>query len=108
MQQLDVTFAALGDATRRAIVAQLVDEEMSLSTLARPFDMSLTAVSKHVRVLNKAGLVSVEKRGRTQYCRLRAAPMKEAVDWLNNYQQFWETQMESLAQHLESEQEPKL
>ncbi|MFK8049749.1 MAG: ArsR/SmtB family transcription factor [Halioglobus sp.] len=103
MQQLDSTFAALGDATRRAIVAQLVGEEVALSTLAEPFEMSLTAVSKHVRVLNKAGLVSVEKRGRTQYCRLRAEPMKEAVSWLNNYQQFWTTQFESLAEHLESQ-----
>ncbi len=105
MQQLDATFAALGDATRRAIVAQLVGDDVSLSTLAEPFDMSLTAVSKHVRVLRRAGLVSVEKRGRTQYCRLRAAPMKEAVSWLNTYEKFWATQFESLAQHLESEEE---
>jgi DNA-binding transcriptional ArsR family regulator len=105
MQQLDATFTALGDATRRAIVTQLLGEELALSTLAEPFAMSLTAVSKHVRVLSKAGLVSVEKRGRTQFCSLRAAPMKEAVSWLNNYEQFWTTQFESLAQHLESNQE---
>ena len=105
MQQLDATFTALGDATRRAIVAQLVGEEVSLSNLAEPFDMSLTAVSKHVRVLSRAGLVTVEKRGRTQYCRLRAVPMKEAVSWLNTYQEFWATQLESLAAHLEPEEE---
>jgi len=105
MQQLDATFTALSDATRRAIVAQLLDDEVPLSTLATPFEMSLTAVSKHVGVLKKAGLVSVEKRGRTQYCRLRAQPMKEAVNWLNNYEQFWNTQFDSLAQHLESNQE---
>lgn len=105
MQQLDATFTALGDATRRAIVAQLLVDELPLSTLAEPFDMSLTAVSKHVRVLSKAGLVAVEKRGRTQYCRLQAEPMKDAVNWLNTYQEFWTNQFASLAQHLETEKE---
>ena len=103
MQQLDTTFSALGDATRRAIVAQLALDEVPLSQLAAPFDMSLTAVSKHVSVLRRAGLVSVEKRGRTQYCRLRAEPMKEAVGWLNNYQEFWAAQFDSLSQHINNE-----
>lgn len=100
MPNLDSTFNALGDPTRRAIVAQLVAEELSLSDVAARHPMSLTAVSKHVKVLSKAGLVRVEKRGRTQYCRLEAAPMKDAVQWLNTYQQFWEQQFDSLAQHL--------
>ncbi len=99
---LDYTFAALGDSTRRAIVTQLADGEAALSQLAEPFDMSLTAVSKHVRVLTKAGLVEVEKRGRTQFCRLRAAPMAEAADWLQGYQRFWSEQFSALARHLES------
>ena len=103
MAQLDATFTALGDSTRRAIVAQLAQRELALSQLAAPFDMTLTAVSKHVKVLTKAGLVTVEKRGRTQYCRLRAKPMKEAVNWLNNYQKFWTDQFDSLARHLESD-----
>ena len=94
-----------GDATRRAIVAQLAGQEMALSRLAEPFDMSLTAVSKHVRVLANAGLVAVEKRGRTQYCRLEAAPMAEAADWLQGYQQFWSDQFSALARHLESVKE---
>ena len=103
MPQLDATFAALSDATRRAIVAQLARGEAPLSRLAEPFDMSLTAVSKHVRVLSDAGLVRVEKRGRTRHCCLEAAPMKEAVDWLGNYQKFWEDQFASLARHLASD-----
>ncbi len=105
MQQLDYTFTALGDTTRRAILAQLADKtpekELALSQLAEPYDMSLTAVSKHVKVLARAGLVSVEKRGRTQYCRLQAEPMKQAAEWLEHYQRFWSEQFESLAQYLE-------
>lgn len=103
MQQLNATFTALSDATRRAIVAQLADDELAISELAEPYSMSLTAVSKHVQVLKKAGLVDMEKRGRTHYCRLRAEPMKQAVDWLNNYQQFWEQQFNSLTQHLQKD-----
>lgn len=100
MTDLDITFTALADPTRRAIVARLADGEAALSDLAAPFDMSLTAVSKHVRVLSDAGLVSVEKRGRTRHCRLEAAPMRDAVDWLNGYRRFWENQFEALARHL--------
>ena len=99
---LDSTFAALGDSTRRAIVTQLAEGEVALSQLAEPYAMSLTAVSKHVRVLVNAGLVEVEKRGRTQFCRLRAAPMAEAVGWLQGYQRFWSEQFSALARHLES------
>lgn len=100
MTCLDSTFTALSDPTRRAIVARLAESEAALSDLAAPFDMSLTAVSKHVRVLADAGLVRVEKRGRTRHCRLEAAPMAEAVDWLNGYRQFWEDRFEALARHL--------
>lgn len=100
MNQLDQTFAALSDATRRAIVARLAEGEAPLSVLADPFDMSLTAVSKHVRVLSDAGLVAVEKRGRTRHCRLQAAPMKDAAEWLAFYRRFWEDQFDALARHL--------
>jgi DNA-binding transcriptional ArsR family regulator len=100
VNQLDQTFAALSDATRRAIVARLAEGEASLSALADPFDMSLTAVSKHVRVLSDAGLVAVEKRGRTRHCRLQAAPMKDAAEWLAFYRRFWEDQFDALARHL--------
>lgn len=100
MNQLDQTFAALSDATRRAIVARLAEGDAPLSALADPFDMSLTAVSKHVRVLSDAGLVAIEKRGRTRHCRLQAAPMKDAAEWLAFYRRFWEDQFDALARHL--------
>jgi DNA-binding transcriptional ArsR family regulator len=100
VNQLDQTFAALSDATRRAIVARLAEGDAPLSALADPFDMSLTAVSKHVRVLSDAGLVAIEKRGRTRHCRLQAAPMKDAAEWLAFYRRFWEDQFDALARHL--------
>lgn len=103
MPQLDSTFSALSDSTRRAIVARLANGETSLSDLAEPFDMSLTAVSKHLRVLSDAGLVDVEKRGRTRHCRLRGAPIKEAVDWLSKYEAFWIDRFDALARHLANE-----
>ena len=103
MPDLDRTFAALSDPTRRAIVAQLATGETALSDLAEPFDMSLTAVSKHVRVLNEAGLVSVSKRGRTRYCRLEAEPMKDASDWLDDYRKFWVDRFAALARYLNEE-----
>ncbi len=103
MPDLDRTFAALSDGTRRAIVAQLAEGESSLSDLAEPFDMSLTAVSKHVRVLNEAGLVSVSKRGRTRYCQLEAEPMKDASDWLDDYRKFWVDRFGALARYLNEE-----
>ncbi len=103
MPDIDRTFAALSDGTRRAIVAQLAEGESSLSDLAEPFDMSLTAVSKHVRVLNEAGLVSVSKRGRTRYCRLEAEPMKDASDWLDDYRKFWVDRFGALARYLNEE-----
>jgi len=105
MSQLDATFSALSDGTRRAIVARLAGGETPLSDLAEPFDMSLTAVSKHLRVLSDAGLVDVEKRGRTRHCRLRGAPIKEAVDWLSKYESFWIDRFDTLARHLAKDSE---
>lgn len=101
MTTLDQTFAALGDGTRRAILTRLARGEAALSALAAPFDMSQTAVSKHVRVLADAGLVRISKRGRTRYCVLEAAPMKQAAEWLETYQAFWEDRFDALARHLE-------
>jgi len=103
MVNLDTTFAALSDETRRAILEQLMHGEARLSDLAEPFDMSQTAVSKHVRVLSNAGLLVVEKRGRTRHCRLNASVMKQASDWLAEYQSFWTTQFDNLARHLNGE-----
>jgi len=105
MTNLDQTFAALSDTTRRALVAELAKGEAPLSDLARPFDMSLTAVSKHLRVLSEAGLVEIEKRGRTRFCRLQAAPMKSASEWLHDYRNFWEGQLDALGRHLREEKD---
>ena len=100
MSTLDQTFSALGDSTRRAILARLSSGETSLSEIAEPFAMTQTAVTKHVKVLSDAGLVSVTKRGRTRYCRLQAGPMREASEWLINYEDFWQENFSALAKHL--------
>ena len=97
-------FSALGDRTRLEIVARLVRGEVTISDLASPLEMSLTAVSKHVAVLQRAGLVGVEKRGRTRYCRLQAAPFREAASWLNECEQFWSQNLDRLAMHLDRSQ----
>jgi DNA-binding transcriptional ArsR family regulator len=99
---LDSTFAALSDATRRGILARLARQgETSVSDLAAPYKMSLPAVSKHLSVLQDAGLVSRQKDGRVHRCRLRAGPMKDAAAWIEHYRQFWDAQLDSLAHYLE-------
>tara|TARA_R110000782_G_scaffold52830_7_gene112827 strand:+ start:1570 stop:1971 length:402 start_codon:yes stop_codon:yes gene_type:complete len=95
-QQLDRTFAALADPTRRAILIQLMDGDALLKDLAEPFDMSLPAVGKHLKVLEDAGLVSRQRDAQRRPCHLEAAPLKIAVDWLEEYRQFWETRFEQL------------
>ena len=99
--ELDVTFGALADATRRGILEQLVGGESSVTNLAEPFNISLPAISRHLRVLERAGLLSQEKDGRVRRCRLDAGPMKEASDWISRYQRFWEQQLDSLASYLD-------
>lgn len=101
-QTLDAVFSALGDPTRRAILARLAQGETSVSALAEPHDMSLPAISKHLRVLENAGLVSREKTGRVVRCRLEADPLKGAADWIAAYRQFWEDQLDALASYLEN------
>jgi len=105
MENLDATFAALSHGARRAILARLMQGEARLSDLAEPFNMSQTAVSKHVRVLSDAGLLTVEKRGRTRHCRINAEPMKVATDWLIDYQAFWTHQFDNLARYLAGEKD---
>ncbi len=102
------TFAALADPTRRAILARLAEGEASVSQLAEPFDMSLPAMLKHIRVLEKAGLIARTKKGRVSRCRLVADPLKDAAEWIARYRQFWERQLDALAQHLaeQPEEEP--
>jgi len=102
---LDSTFAALSDATRRGILARLASGEASVTELAKPYDISLPAVSKHLRVLESAGLVARSKDGRVHRCRLEAAPMKSAADWIAHYRQFWEAQLDSLQRYLENSTE---
>jgi DNA-binding transcriptional ArsR family regulator len=98
---LDATFGALADPTRRAILARLAKGETSVKKLARPFSMSLPAVSKHLRVLESAGLLRRQIDGRVHRCRLAAKPMKTAAGWIAQYRAFWETQFDALAKYLE-------
>src|SRR5271163_622111 len=99
--RLDATFSALSDATRRGILASLAHGESSVSELAAPYRMSLPAVSKHLRVLEDAGLVTRQKDGRVHRCRLIAEPMKDAAQWIERYRLFWEAQFDALARYLE-------
>jgi DNA-binding transcriptional ArsR family regulator len=98
---LDSTFAALADPTRRAIVARLAWGESTVTQLAEPFDMSLPAISKHLRVLERAGLLSRERRGRARRCRLLARPMKDAAEWIARYRRFWDERFDALSVYLE-------
>jgi len=100
--QLDLVFAALADPTRRAILSRLAEEDASVGELAEPFNISRPAISKHLRVLEKAGLVRRTRDGRISRCELDAEPMKTAADWVERYRQFWESQLDSLARYLES------
>ena len=100
---LDAVFLALADPTRRAIITRLSEGEASMSALAEPFEISLPAVAKHVRILARAGLIEDEKVGRERRCRLAAEPLHTADDWLCRYRAFWQAQLRSLSDHLEGE-----
>jgi DNA-binding transcriptional ArsR family regulator len=95
-QVLDLTYAALADPTRRAILTRLQQQEARVTELAAPFNMSLNAVSKHLQVLERAGLVRREVRGREHYLSANPEPLQYAADWLNAYQQFWDHRLERL------------
>jgi DNA-binding transcriptional ArsR family regulator len=98
--QLDRTFSALGDPTRRAILARLAQGEASVSELAEPFDMSVRAVSKHLQVLERAGLVTRGRDAQRRPCRLQAAPLKQASEWMEHYRQSWEQSFDRLDAYL--------
>jgi DNA-binding transcriptional ArsR family regulator len=100
---LDQTFSALSDPTRRAIISKLADGEIPIMEIASPFDMSLPAVTKHIRILEEAGLVIRRKQGRVRYCRLNAKPLRDAAQWLVFYQKFWDAKLDSLANFLEAD-----
>jgi len=102
---LDRTFAALADPTRRALLARLAEQpDLSVSALAKPFAVSLPAIMKHLDVLTDAGLVQRSKSGRTVICRLDAAPMQSAREWLERYERFWSEALRRLAAFLEEEE----
>ena len=105
---LDFTFSALADPTRRAIVQRLAAGTATVKELARPFTISLPAISKHLRILEQAGLLKRHKDGRVHHCQLNPAPLQEAQDWLTRNQQFWEGQFDSLENYLHSSRHPPL
>ena len=100
-QHLDVTFAALADPTRRAILARLVQGEASVQELAEPFAMSQPAISKHLKVLERAGLISRGRDAQRRPCRLEAQPLAEANEWLERYREAWEQNFQRLDALLE-------
>lgn len=104
--ELSVAFGALADPTRRAILARLVEGEASVTELAEPFEMSLPAVSKHLKVLEHAGLIERSRHAQWRPCRLRPEGLKGASDWLDEYRLFWEGRMGRLGDYLRRVQEP--
>jgi DNA-binding transcriptional ArsR family regulator len=100
---LDATFSALADPTRRRIIESLARQEMRVTDLAEPFRMSLPAVSKHLRVLEKAGLLKRRRLGREHHLELNPAPIQRASNWIDHYRKFWEGSLDSLAEYLENE-----
>jgi DNA-binding transcriptional ArsR family regulator len=98
--QLSTTFAALADPTRRAILARLVSGECSVTELAEPFDMSMPAVSKHLRVLERAGLIARGREAQWRPCRIEAAPLKEVAEWAERYRHIWEGRLDRLGDYL--------
>ena len=98
--QLSSTFAALADPTRRAILARLVTGECSVTELAEPFDMSMPAVSKHLRVLERAGLIARGREAQWRPCRIEAGPLKDVSDWIEDYRHIWEARLDRLGDYL--------
>jgi DNA-binding transcriptional ArsR family regulator len=100
-EQLDRIFRALADQTRRAMLARLAEGGASVTQLAEPFEMSLPAVSKHLKVLEEAGLVGRSIEGRVHHCTLEPEALREASEWIDTYRQFWDETLESLARYVE-------
>ena len=98
---LSATFAALADPTRRAILARLASGERSVTELAEPFDMSLPAVSKHLRVLERAGLIARRREAQWRHCRMEGAPLKQVAEWAEHYRQIWEGRLDRLDRYLQ-------
>jgi DNA-binding transcriptional ArsR family regulator len=100
MPQLDLTFAALSDPTRRAILSRLSKGEASVTQLAEPFELSLPAISKHLKVLQKAGLITQGREAQWRPCRLEARPLKQAAEWIDRYREYWEESFDNLDSYL--------
>jgi len=99
--QLSTTFAALADPTRRAILARLLAGECSVGELAQPFQMSMPAVSKHLRVLERAGLIAQRRDAQWRRCRINGSPLKEVSDWAERYRQVWEERLDRLDEYVQ-------
>jgi DNA-binding transcriptional ArsR family regulator len=108
VDQLSTTLAALADPTRRAILARLALGETSVKELAEPFDMSLPAVSKHLKVLQRAGLIARGKEAQWRPARLDAGPLREVADWLEGYRRFWDESLDRLDQYLNRLQQSEI
>lgn len=100
---LDTTFAALSDPTRRAILAMLLEDDMAVTDVAEPFEMSLAAISKHLIILTRAGLISQEKRGRVKWCKLEPDAMRDASIWMQGFGQFEAVNLDAFERFLEAE-----
>ena len=107
VDQLSATFSALADPTRRAILARLAEGEASVTELAQPFEMSLPAVSKHLKVLEHVGLIERGRHAQWRPCRLRAEALRDVADWTEGYRQFWEARFDRLDDYLQDPQAKK-
>jgi len=99
--RLNVTFAALADPTRRAILARLASGEASVTELAEPFQMSMPAISKHLKVLQRAGLIARGREAQWRPCRLEAGPLQDVADWVERYRRFWDESFDRLDEYLQ-------
>ena len=100
---LDTVFAALADPTRRTILSMLLEDDMAVTDVAEPFEMSLAAISKHLNILSRAGLISQERRGRVKWCKLEPDAMKEASVWMQGFGQFEPVNLDAFERFLETE-----
>ncbi|MCA0277167.1 MAG: metalloregulator ArsR/SmtB family transcription factor [Proteobacteria bacterium] len=105
--RLDATFASLADPTRRAILARLAQGEATVNELAEPFEMSLPAISRHLKVLERAGLISRGREAQWRPCRLEAGPLKDIANWVEHYRRFWDQSFDRMADYLKELQTPK-
>jgi DNA-binding transcriptional ArsR family regulator len=104
---LSITFAALADPTRRALLTHLADGEATVNELAAPFDISLQAVSQHLKVLERAGLITRGREAQYRPCRFEAEPLETAIEWIGRHRQIWKERFDQLEQHLQDIQQPQ-